>query len=189
MTPEELQAIRERCEAATPGEWKGTNVALFHQVGWVAHGPVALSREAAEADAAFIASARTDVPALIAEVERLREELETRADIASSTIARMKQQVREERAEVERLTREVQVERCGVRPIDELLQRVTTDRDELHVAWKREREEVERLTRERDEAREDLHDALRVIGEVSASAGIPVDAMLEDPTVITRRLR
>lgn len=38
-----------------------------------------------------------------AEVERLREEFATQADISSSTIARMKQQQREARAEVERL--------------------------------------------------------------------------------------
>lgn len=42
-----------------------------------------------------------------AEVERLREEFATQADISSSTIARMKQQQREARAEVERLRREV----------------------------------------------------------------------------------
>lgn len=91
MTPEELQQIRERCERRN---------------------------DSFDARDEFARHARTDVPALLDEVERL--------------------------------TRELQVERCGVRPIDELLQRVTTDRDELHVAWKREREEVERLTRERD---------------------------------------
>lgn len=45
------------------------------------------------------------------------------------------------------------------------------------------------LRKERDDLSEYLNDALRVLGEVSASAGIPTDAMFEDPTVITRRMR
>lgn len=76
-----------------------------------------------------------------AEVERLREESATQADISSSTIARMKQQLREaladvqrlsdasthwqvmlkrETEEVERLERKLQIERMGIRPIDEV---------------------------------------------------------------------
>jgi len=76
-----------------------------------------------------------------AEAERLREESATQADISSSTIARMKQQLREARAEaegladasthwqvmlkremeeVERLERKLQIERMGIRPIDEV---------------------------------------------------------------------
>ena len=64
------------------------------------------------ADRDFLVAARADVPALLAEVERL--------------------------------TRELQVERCGVRPVDEQLQRFT---DLLSES----RSEVERLSDERDE--------------------------------------
>lgn len=167
MTPDELRAIRERCEATTLGPWENHNVALFFNVGWVAHGPVALSRDAAEVDAAFIAHARAEVPRLLDEVERLtRERDAARTELLTLSawhphsavgmlrLVEAEKERDEARAEVERLKRELQVERCGVRPIDDLLQRVTTDRDELHVAWKREREEVERLTRERDGARD-----------------------------------
>lgn len=59
MTPEELSAIESRANAATPGPWRlgrgsGNDWATF------------------EADYAFIAEARADVVALIAEVRRLQ---------------------------------------------------------------------------------------------------------------------
>jgi dGTP triphosphohydrolase len=50
-------------------------------------------------DAAIIDAARAERNEARAEVERLREESATQADISSSTIARMKQQQREARAE------------------------------------------------------------------------------------------
>ena len=80
----DLEAIKARCEAATPGPWAVANIApgwaedendwcvvpgVVESCGSDMCGPVVRS-----ADAAFIASARTDVPALVAEVERLREE-------------------------------------------------------------------------------------------------------------------
>ena len=92
------------------------------------------------------------------------------------------------RAEVERLTRELQVERCGVRPIDELLQRVTTDRDELHVAWKREREEVERLTRERDSARDRILEYTDALVERDAEIA-SLTAALDERDVEAERVR
>ena len=88
MTPEQLAAIRARAEAATPGPWRvvediewGTGAAEYHWYRYV-DGPTdygdeygyeyqILSRE----DAAFIAHAREDIPALVAEVERLQAEL------------------------------------------------------------------------------------------------------------------
>lgn len=76
-----------------------------------------------------------------AEVERLREESATQADISSSTIARMKQQLREALADVQRLS---------------------DASTHWQVMLKRETEEVERLARqvealtdERDEVRSD----------------------------------
>ncbi len=95
MTDDELAAIRARVEEATPGPWKWYHPAEFPtdiRLGWggrppkggylfrltCSHDPE-LSGGAggahappSEADAAFIAAARTDVPALLAEVERLR---------------------------------------------------------------------------------------------------------------------
>lgn len=73
MTPGELAAIKARAEAATPGPW---DTVLSRHV--VSHADA--FRGAPDwplmpktvADATFISHARTDVPALVAEVERLR---------------------------------------------------------------------------------------------------------------------
>jgi DNA-binding transcriptional MerR regulator len=82
VTHEQLDAIRARVDAATPGPWEPSSDTLT----WIhveAHGlTVAECRtylnrqhtdEQNDANAAFIASAREDVPALLAEVERLRD--------------------------------------------------------------------------------------------------------------------
>lgn len=79
MTHEELQAIKARAEAATPGPWRvdagsearylraeGESGALMSDTQYYPWTPDA------EGDWQFIAHARTDVPDLVAEVERLR---------------------------------------------------------------------------------------------------------------------
>jgi len=71
LTPERLRAIKERCERATPGPW-----------WWDDRGDVYGSKDGntwiagfrRELDAEFAAHARDDVPALVAEVERLWDE-------------------------------------------------------------------------------------------------------------------
>lgn len=76
MTNEELAAIETRANAATVGPWRGTKdegvqadaTAVF-ETGCGCCTPSRLS----EADAMFIAHARTDIPALVAEVRRLKE--------------------------------------------------------------------------------------------------------------------
>ena len=80
MTNEELTAIEERANAATREPWEGTKnsgVVSKHdacdtvfETGCGCCTDKALSAE----DAAFIAAARVDVPALIAEVRSLRAE-------------------------------------------------------------------------------------------------------------------
>ena len=88
MTPMELAEIEARANAATPGPWEvgvlrrecdhpTTNQfteerSVFPPLG--ESGPVALAAEGEHENGAFIAHARTDVPALIAEVKRLRAE-------------------------------------------------------------------------------------------------------------------
>ena len=74
----DLAALRSLCAAATPGPWRqefaynntGCPTAMFYIP---AHNQEA-SVEMLVEDAAFIAAAREAVPALIAEVERLRAE-------------------------------------------------------------------------------------------------------------------
>src|SRR5260221_188990 len=92
MTGEELAAIRERAEAATPGPWqcfngyvraRGTDEdSPSDEMCMVRIGPASNEGgiraqwgndlQASRADAEFIARAREDIPALLAEVERLR---------------------------------------------------------------------------------------------------------------------
>jgi hypothetical protein len=84
MTDEELTAIRERADAATPGPWQQGSTSMYsgrklvHQdatarkvnpLGWQR---ACICREARPTDATFIVHARTDIPALLTEVERLR---------------------------------------------------------------------------------------------------------------------
>lgn len=72
----DLEGIRARCSQATAGPWarfsdKGQDVALMPagRPGDVArYEPGSVRKE----DAVFIALARSDIPALVAEVERLR---------------------------------------------------------------------------------------------------------------------
>jgi len=98
MTPDELAAIERRAEAATPGPWSAANehanfgpeVSAAWCVSRVgepsAKRPDGWMYDIAEvycddrdhsADAAFIAHARADVPALIATVRALRAEVAT----------------------------------------------------------------------------------------------------------------
>ena len=72
MTDEELRAIRDRCEKATPGPWIEDNGYRVRNMA----GEVLFETKHFEAsvgnDAAFCANARSDVPKLLAEVDRLR---------------------------------------------------------------------------------------------------------------------
>ncbi len=80
MTNKELDAISERAEKATPGPWGE----VAESGEWWLSGPdiyddAVMSTndtEISQADVDFIAAARTDVPALVAEVRRLSGQLE-----------------------------------------------------------------------------------------------------------------
>lgn len=80
LTPEEVAECRERAERATDGPWEalGDEIVTYavprtasHPVQTVAMSGVCIE----EADAEFVAHARTDIPALCATVEALREAL------------------------------------------------------------------------------------------------------------------
>ena len=83
MNDEQLQAIKARANAATPGPWECHNddfVVVLHDGVWHT-----ISIPDTSPNAAFIAAARADVPALVAEVERLRAQLAA-ARIASQEV-------------------------------------------------------------------------------------------------------
>ena len=80
MNAEQLNEIKARAEAATPGPWRvqihepslsrmvvSDNCTLDIDFGYVGN--------RTEEDAEFVANARVDIPALIAEIERLHKEL------------------------------------------------------------------------------------------------------------------
>ena len=88
MTEEELAQIEARANAASPGPWTSFVEGRDHQSGddfiriseldaeddmYVSRHGNAGSRPPSTADQDFIAHARQDVPALIAEIRRLRE--------------------------------------------------------------------------------------------------------------------
>jgi hypothetical protein len=85
MRATRLDAIRRRAAAATPGTWK---IGSKFGCGVLGSSVVVLSGKLpsidldpyrnGRADAAFIAHARQDIPALLVEIDRLRAELESR---------------------------------------------------------------------------------------------------------------
>lgn len=77
MDSQRIAEIKAREQAATPGPWRYSDVAceIWNEdgdtvVGGVDSEEVSIS----DTDTAFIAHARTDIPALLAEVERLAAE-------------------------------------------------------------------------------------------------------------------
>ena len=93
MTPEQLASIRERAEAATEGPWlQGREKVRYESARevYTERDPSRTSRDVcradeADEDAEFIAHAREDVPALLAEVERLQRADALMLDSARST--------------------------------------------------------------------------------------------------------
>jgi hypothetical protein len=82
--PLDLEAIKARAEAATPGPWKLWGMSVQsdrHGTGEVDYSQTIAQtldpdRGLRTFNAQFIAHAREDVPALVVEVERLRKELD-----------------------------------------------------------------------------------------------------------------
>jgi hypothetical protein len=73
MKKEELKAIKRRCEAATWGAWEVTPCGDEPHVLYdIYNSSMPITSDCIQCDAEFIAHARTDVPQLVAEVERLR---------------------------------------------------------------------------------------------------------------------
>ena len=96
MSTEELKACRERAEAATPGPWRVGSVETYHVFVpcSTCMGPERVLLRMNEgfdygADAAFIASAREDVPRLLATVDHA----EARAERAEAALAELRRRV------------------------------------------------------------------------------------------------
>lgn len=87
MNAEQIEEIRKRAEAATAGPWgvEESRYSGSYNVGIVDWSSDFSACLCPKNDAEFIAHAREDVPALLAEVERLQKELEWYADMANYT--------------------------------------------------------------------------------------------------------
>jgi hypothetical protein len=81
----DLDAIEARANAATEGPWVAHPDGLVWTERPIPGDPVSGSTEVEDAE--FIAAARADVPALVAEVRRLRAELEQARQIAADNRA------------------------------------------------------------------------------------------------------
>ena len=84
LTEDDIQEIRSRCEAATPGPWKSYLDGSDHSCGsdFIMTGAFGSSDRGEDleiigatiADYDFIAHARQDIPKLLEEIERLKAE-------------------------------------------------------------------------------------------------------------------
>lgn len=82
MSEQRLAEILARATAATPGRWKSDGAEIYGTLGdvlmidlWVGETLDINDQEQSNANAAFVAAARTDVPELVAEVQRLRAQV------------------------------------------------------------------------------------------------------------------
>lgn len=73
MTEDQLRAIETRVDAATPGPWIGTTDPSHFDADCVDSSEWSMYVER-RCDRDFIAHARADIPALVAEVRRLQRE-------------------------------------------------------------------------------------------------------------------
>ncbi|MBR8661186.1 ead/Ea22-like family protein [Brevibacillus sp. NL20B1] len=108
LTPEELAAIRERAEKATPGPWRWSNAKVLNgKYDFVPQGSYLADTlimfgdtyENGEHDAEFIAHAREDIPRLLdaleaayAEIERLKRKLDAMDDAVYARFGYCEQQ-------------------------------------------------------------------------------------------------
>lgn len=85
MTPEQLDAIEARANAATPGPWTPShhpNDPYHWAVFDTDTRALTANRGGCPDDAEFIAAARTDIPVLVAEIRRLW----TQMDVACGAV-------------------------------------------------------------------------------------------------------
>lgn len=79
LSPERLEEIRARAEAATAGPWwvyeEEVCAEIVSEETWIARNDGPDGQDLARVNAKFIAAARTDVPLLVAEVGWLAAEL------------------------------------------------------------------------------------------------------------------
>jgi hypothetical protein len=164
----DLDALRVICDAATPGPWSvgedeqecAATVRAAPVVSGQSEpcGPpvdVIIPFGRAFSDARFIATARTAVPQLVSEVERLTREVNERETFDVEVAGEINR-------EVERLTRELQEARSlyandmeHFARVNRRVDRLTAERDVARAEVERTREVYEAACRFADEERND----------------------------------
>lgn len=86
MTKQELAEIKARCKAATEGPWDDKVTAVYKDNTAIR---ICADFHNFESDAYFIARARADIPALIAEIERLQADYDRINDFEQSQCAKL----------------------------------------------------------------------------------------------------
>jgi uncharacterized linocin/CFP29 family protein len=82
LTAAALEAMEQRAEAATPGPWEANKYNAVHEDFWNVDRSRGVPINWGEADCTFIAHAREDVPALVAECRRLYDDFHAAAHLA-----------------------------------------------------------------------------------------------------------
>jgi hypothetical protein len=166
VTDEQLQEWQRLADEATPGPWENWTIEDDgnRQDEWSAVGPVHADMQGAVKDAAFIAAARTAVPALVAEVRMLRsdwlnavaERNRERADAGEwAGLAGSHRIERDEaRAEVERLTVKLGAASTQYHVMRDSYEPLCQERNALQA-------EVEQLRVALDEREGDMHIRIR----------------------------
>lgn len=152
MKQEQLNEIKARCESATPGPWK---VGVYDGVHTDTFSPYLICCACAGRDMIFIAHARQDIPALIAEVQTQTQRANDWVKIARDILVdldrleaerdELKDELKETYKEINSLRKELSknfYENEMIRTIAEL-KKVTAERDE----WKHKAETLERATK------------------------------------------
>ncbi|MFJ9112958.1 hypothetical protein [Streptomyces sp. NPDC102283] len=163
MTPDREQEIRTREQAATPGPWESDGAEIYGTLGgvlmvdlWVGETLDVEDQERSNADAAFMADARSAVPELLAEVDRLRAEI-AELEAARTTAA----------AEV---TRSYWLEHR--RPGDTTWQRNTPGIG-ANWSWQSREKADQRLTEARDRWPDFEHQLIETTTTVTSKAATP----------------
>jgi hypothetical protein len=111
-TPEQRAVWAALAAVATPGEWTATSSTVHRDAipadSFVGHVAICGFGEQADADAAFIAAARTAVPALLADVDALTQE----RDALAAELERVRGGRRVSRAGAARLEEDGGIRTC-----------------------------------------------------------------------------
>lgn len=147
----DLAAIRARCDAATPGPWTYDEEAGYVDIGLPRYRSIAIGIEmdaTTKSDGDFIARARADVPALLAYVHDLEQELaeNDRLRIANAEERALTAEERLEQMTHERDEARAQLAAIGAGSPCDGHRHCCADRRKLA-------EELLRVRAERDEAR------------------------------------